>query len=117
MTNKEIIEYLKNNTKFYEPVNREYFRILEAEIEELEKYRKILNKPIKEMVKELNVLEIFKNCRMLQLRYVDCEGKTYPMLNKYDDKAEEKAYLIYLTDSQIEALKEVRKNDRTKENS
>jgi len=43
MTSKEAIEYLRNNTKFYEPVNREAFRTIEKDLERLELLEKAIN--------------------------------------------------------------------------
>ena len=39
MTSKEAIEYLRNNTKFYEPVNREAFRTIEEDLNILQAIR------------------------------------------------------------------------------
>ena len=39
MTSKEAITYLREHTKYYEPVNREAFRTIEEDLEILEEMR------------------------------------------------------------------------------
>lgn len=60
MTNKEAIEYLRNHTRYYEPVNREAFRVIEDALNKLEQYEKIFNTPLMEIRKQLRVLDILK---------------------------------------------------------
>lgn len=57
MENKEALEYLKNHNKYYEPVNREAFRIIEKSLEELEELKEIMGTPIQDIMKRLKRLE------------------------------------------------------------
>lgn len=57
MENKEALEYLRNHNKYYEPVNREAFRVIEKSLDELEELKEIMGKPIQEIRKNLKILE------------------------------------------------------------
>lgn len=57
MTGKEAIEYLRDHNRYYEPVNREAFRVIEEDLEKLEQYEKIFSTPLAEIRKRLEVLD------------------------------------------------------------
>lgn len=57
MENKEALEYLKNHNKYYEPVNREAFRVIEASLQELEELKELMGTPIQDIMKRLKRLE------------------------------------------------------------
>lgn len=75
MENKEALEYLKNHNKYYEPVNREAFRVIEASLQELEELKKIMGTPIQDIMKRLKILEILKkNIEIVDTDFVDEDG-------------------------------------------
>lgn len=66
MTNKDAITYLKEHTKYYEPVNREAFRVIEEALKKLEYYEN-------EKYKHWNIF--FNGAKLEYLLYLEKKGK------------------------------------------
>lgn len=70
-----------------------------------------MNKLEEKLEKQNKIISILKNCRMMEVGKVDYNSVFIPLSNKYDNKEEEKGYLIFLTAEEIKLIKEMRKNE------
>lgn len=109
MEDKEALEYLRNHTKYYEPVNREAFRVIEKSLDELEELKKLMGTPIQDIMKRLKILEEIRNS--FKVEKEETINKNYYWL--IGKKKPHYSYMI--TKEQYDKWNRWLENDRTKE--